>query len=256
MRTLGLIGGLSWESTREYYRILNEGIRNRLGGLHSAPLLISSLNFSPVAALQHENRWEELDTLMVSHANSLVTAGAEGIGISSNLMHRTAPAISKSISVPLLHIADSVASYAIRFGALKLGLLGAVPTMEEQFYINHLLDAGIEDVLIPEKEDRDFVQHLIYKELCQGIINPSSKLKLKHVVETLQSRGAQGVALACTELPLILQQQDVGLPILDTVALHCESLLDWMVSAGTKEEHGGGEFRSSFYGRASGTETI
>ena len=219
MKTIGLIGGMSWESTALYYQSINWQIARRLGGLHSAKLLMASLNFAEIANLQQAGDWDTMTNQLSQAAQHLEQAGADCILIATNTMHKIAPAVAASISVPLLHIADATAQAIRAQGLQRVTLLGTRFTMEETFYRDHLRAHGIE-CLIPSMDERAEVHRIIFEELCQGQICADAKARLLNIIENQQTLGTQGVILGCTELPLLIQAGDTTLPVLDTTQLH------------------------------------
>lgn len=226
MKTIGIIGGMSWESSLEYYRLLNEGVKARLGGLHSAKLLMDSLDFHPIEVLQHQGDWETLGGILASSAVRLETAGADLILLATNTMHKVAPEIERSVRIPLIHIADAAASAIKALRIEKVGLLGTKFTMEQDFYHERLASHGIETV-IPGPDDREIVHHVIYNELCLGKIEDASRNEFLRIIDKLVQAGAGGVVLGCTEIPLLVHQEHVDIPIFDTTKLHVEAALDF-----------------------------
>ncbi|MBI9054910.1 MAG: aspartate/glutamate racemase family protein [Bacteroidales bacterium] len=222
MKTIGLIGGMSWESSLEYYRILNEKVKSELGGLHSAKTILFSVDFEQIKILQHEGNWNELTEIMIDAAQSLEKAGADMIVICTNTMHKMANEVQNSINLPLLHIADATA-HSIKDKKLrKVGLLGTKFTMEQEFYKNRLIDKHHIDVVIPNDNDRDIIHKIIYNELCLGNIKDASKKEYIRIINNLIEQGAEGVILGCTEIPLLIKQEDVTIPIFDTTTIHAE----------------------------------
>ena len=227
MKTIGLIGGMSWESSSEYYRIINETIKEKLGGLHSAKCILYSVDFEDIANLQHQGKWEELTKLMIDFAQTLERAGADIIVICTNTMHKMAEEIQDNINIPLLHIADVTAEKIIEKGLSKLGLLGTEFTMEENFYKKRLKERYNLDVIIPSDSDRKIIDNIIYNELCLGVKKDSSKEKFKEIIKKLISDGADGVILGCTEIPLLVSQEDVEVPLFDTTAIHSKAAVEF-----------------------------
>lgn len=224
MKKIGLLGGLSPESTVEYYKIINSEVRKVLGGCSSAELIIESFNFREIEKMQFDDKWEELGEKLSEAAQKLEKAGAEYIVICTNLMHKVAPAVQASVSVPLIHMVDSVAKEIKKRRINKVGLLGTIFTMEEDFYSKKLLnDYGIETI-IPEKDDRNEVSRVIYKELCCGIIENDSKEKYLEIINKMKAEGAQGVILGCTEIPLMLLESDI--PLFNTTQIHAMSVVE------------------------------
>ena len=230
MKTIGLIGGMSWESTIPYYRQINETIKQRLGGLHSAKIVLYSVDFQEIEALQHAGQWEQAGALLADVAKRLETAGAEGLLLCTNTMHKVAAAIESATRVPLLHIADPTAEEIKRAGVSTVGLLGTRFTMEQDFYRSRLEDKYGLTVLTPNAEDRDTVHRIIYDELCLGRINEGSRSAYIEVINRLVENGAEAVILGCTEISLLIKPQDVDIPLFDTTQLHAVYAADWMLS--------------------------
>lgn len=227
MKTIGLIGGMSWESSVEYYRIINEVVRERLGGLHSAKVIMNSIDFAPLAEMQAQNRWDEAGEMMADAARSLERAGAECVLIGANTMHKVADAVREAVSIPLIHIADATAE---RVKAAKIdciGLLGTRFTMEEPFYASRLVDPYGLDVLTPPAEMREVVHRVIYEELCLGITKDASRNAYREIMADLQAQEAQGIILGCTEIALLVKPEDSPLPMFDTTRIHAEAAVDW-----------------------------
>ena len=223
MKTIGLIGGMSWESSSEYYKIINETVKERLGGLNSAKCIMYSVDFEEIASLQHQGEWEELTKLMINFAQQLERAGADFIVICTNTMHKMAEEVQGSINIPLLHIADATAERIKEQGLRKPGLLGTKFTMEEDFYKQRLKEKHNLDVMIPSNTDRVIIDSVIYNELCRGILKQSSKEKFKEIIRKLVSVGADGLILGCTEIPLLISQKDVEVPLFDTTSIHSKA---------------------------------
>lgn len=222
MKTIGLIGGMSWESSAEYYRLLNEQVKQRLGGLHSAECLMYSVDFEEIERFQSEGKWDEAGERLADVARSLEKGGAELIVLCTNTMHKVVSSIEEAVSVPVLHIADATAK-EIRANYLStVGLLGTKYTMEQDFYKERIAESGI-DVLIPEAAERDMINEIIFDELCLGKINESSKVKYKQAIQNLIDRGAQGIILGCTEIGLLIHDEDAAVPLFDTAKLHAKA---------------------------------
>ena len=219
MKTIGLLGGMSWESTVSYYQIINRIVKQRLGGLHSAKCLLYSVDFAEIEACQAKGRWDDAAAILVEAARSLERGGADFLLICTNTMHKVAPEVAAGVSSPLLHLAEVTAEALLRQGIVKAALLGTRYTMEEDFYRGVLRRRGIE-VLIPEAADRAMINDVIFQELCLGRIEDASRQKLLSVIDGLRERGAQGVVLGCTEIGLLLSPQDGDFPLLDTTVLH------------------------------------
>ena len=223
MKTIGLIGGMSFESTVEYYKIINSEFQKRLGGNNSAKIILHSMNFQEIVELQFKSEWNKLGEILSEAAVKLEKCGADYILICTNLMHKVAPQVEKSVSIPLLHIADVTAQEIKNQNIHKVGLLGTVFTMEEDFYKKRVEDQGIE-VVIPDDEDREEVSRIIYKELCRGIYLEESRKKYEQVIEKMVEKGAQGVILGCTEIPLLLNKTIV--PCFNTTLIHATSAVE------------------------------
>jgi len=224
-----MIGGMSWESSLEYYRILNEQIKQKLGGLHSAQCLMYSVDFGPIAQLQHDNDWEELSRIMVETGQRLEKGGADFIIICTNTMHKMAKEVGAGISIPLIHIADATAEEIKRQGLNTVALLGTRFTMEQDFYKGRLAEKHGLKVLTPDDTDMDTIHRIIYKELCLGTILKDSKTEYLRIIEKLIDQGAEGIILGCTEIPLLVKQKDVSVPILDTTQLHAEAAVEFAI---------------------------
>ena len=222
MRTIGLLGGMSWESTALYYRVANELVRDRLGGLASASLLVRSLDFRAVRACQVEDRWDDAAALLAAEARTLESAGADVVLLCTNYMHKVAPALEAALSVPFLHIADAVAAAA---PGPVVGLLGAAGTVREPFYRDRLAARGL-TVLVPPEDDVDLVDAAIFGELCRGVLSDGTRAQLRAVVARFAERGAQAVALSCTELELLLGPDDAPVPLLPSARLHATAAVD------------------------------
>jgi aspartate racemase len=229
MKTIGLIGGMSWESTIPYYRQINETIKQHLGGLHSAKIVLYSVDFQEVEALQHAGQWEQAGLLLADVAQRLETAGAEGLVLCTNTMHKVALAIESATRVPLLHIADPTAEAIKRAGVSTVGLLGTRFTMEQDFYRARLEDKHGLTVLTPNTEDRDTVHRIIYDELCLGRIDADSRAAYIEIINRLVENGAEAVILGCTEISLLIEPQHVDIPLFDTTQLHAVHAADWML---------------------------
>ena len=225
MKTVGLIGGMSWESTITYYQLLNEGVKDALGGLHSAKILLYSVDFFEIEALMSRVEWEKAADLLGGVAQRLEAAGADMILICTNTLHKVAPQVQSRIHVPLVHIAEAAADELRENGITRVGLLGTKYTMTQEFYRDKLTARGI-DVLIPEGEDIDLVNRVIFDELCLGVVKPDSKAEYLRVIAELAARGAQGILLGCTELGLIVSAADVSLPLFDTTVIHAKKALE------------------------------
>ena len=228
MKTIGLIGGMSWESTVTYYKIINETVKERLGGFHSGKILLYSVDFAEIEECQAKGEWEKSAEILSEAAENLEKAGADFIVICTNTMHKVAGKIQENIKIPVIHIADATAHKLKQDGILKTALLGTKYTMTQDFYKEKLRENGIE-VLIPEEKDIEIVNHVIYEELCLGKILDSSRKEYIRIIDGLKEKGAQGVILGCTEIGLLISQQDSPLPVYDTTEIHalsaCEKAL-------------------------------
>lgn len=227
VKTVGIIGGMSWYSTQEYYRIINDEVQKELGGLHSAKILMYSEDFAEIEQLQTEGKWNELTQKMVGDARRLETGGADFIIIATNTMHKTADDVQANIHVPLLNIADATGKEVQKKGLKKVALLGTKYTMEQDFYKDRLTKNFGLTVVVPNEEERNFIHSVIYDELCQGIKKPASKERIKKIIGRMAKEdGTQGVILGCTELPLLIQQKDVDIPVFDTTMIHAVAAAD------------------------------
>ena len=226
MKTIGLIGGMSWESTAHYYALLNKFVNERLGGHHSAKLLLYSIDFDELTQLQFAESWDEASAMIVDAAKRLERGGADFVLICANTMHISAEAVEEQVKIPLLHIADATGVSITARGFRRIGLLGTAFTMEREFLKNRLHEKFGLDVMIPEPEHRRLVHDIIYEELVRGVVNPESKAKLREVIADLIKAGAEGVILGCTELMMILEQSDSAVPLFDTTAIHCEAAVE------------------------------
>ncbi len=227
MKTIGLIGGMSWKSSLEYYRIINEIIMEKLGEPHSCKSIMYSVDFEEYERLQHEGKWELLTTKMIDIARKLESAGVDLVLICTNTMHKMAIDVQKSIEVPLLHIADATAEEIKAMNMNKVGLLGTKFTMEQNFYKGRLKERDGIDVVIPNEQEREVVHKIIYKELISGIIKEESRDKFKNIIKNLKKNGAEGVILGCTEIPLLIKNSDSVIPVFDTTILHAKKAVEF-----------------------------
>ena len=225
MRRIGLIGGMSWESSAEYYRLLNETVRDRLGGLHSAECLLFSVDFAEIEAMQVQGRWDDAAARLVEAARALEAGGAELLVLCTNTMHKVAGAVEAAVSVPLLHLADTTAAAVREQGVATVGLLGTAFTMEQDFYRDRLAGHGL-TVLVPGEDDRALVHRVIYDELCLGVVREASRTAYQAVIARLVEAGAQGVVLGCTEIELLVGPQDSPVPVFPTTRLHVLAAVD------------------------------
>ena len=230
MKTIGLLGGMSWESSLEYYRTINQLVKERLGGLHSAKCLLYSVDFQEIESLQHRGLWDEAGRLLGEAARGLQKGGADFLLICTNTMHKVAPVVQQHISMPLLHIADPTAKSVLSRGIRKIGLLGTRFTMQEDFYKGKLMhDHGLE-VLTPIDADMDMIHQVIFDELVLGLIKDVSKEKYIAVIKRLEAAGAEGVILGCTEIGLLVKDQDSPIPLFDTTLIHAEAAVEYALT--------------------------
>lgn len=230
MKTIGLLGGMSWESTELYYRHINEGVRERLGGLHSAKIVLHSVDFAEIEKLQATGQWQHAGDVLAQAAQGLQQAGADVILICTNLMHKVAPQIEQAIEIPLLHIADAAGQAIKQQGLQTVGLLGTRYTMEEGFYRERLAETFGLKVIIPEDEDRGEIHRVIFEELCRGELTAASRQRYLEIIESMRAQGAEGVILGCTEIPLLIRPEDTSLPLFNTAVLHAEAALNVALS--------------------------
>ncbi len=221
MKTIGLIGGMSWESTVTYYKIINETVKEKLGGLHSAKCILYSVDFQEIEECQANGNWEKSGEILGEAANNLEKAGADFIVICTNTMHKVINQIKEKISIPILHIAEMTAEKILEKGLKNIALLGTKYTMEQDFYKSKLIEKGI-NVIIPDKNDIEIINKVIYDELCLGTINSNSKKKFLEIVDKLRSKGAEGIILGCTEIGLLIKNEDTDVPLFDTAVIHAE----------------------------------
>ena len=227
MKIIGLLGGMSWESSLIYYKIVNEKVKEKLGGHHSCECVMYSVDFDVIKKLQFEGNWDELTRIMIDAAKKIERGGAEMLTICTNTMHKMAPDIEKNISIPIVHIADATAEVIKAKGIKKVALLGTRFTMEQDFYKGRLINKHGIEVLIPEGNDLEQIHNIIYNELVLGEIKQSSKEIYKKVIRKLVERGAEGVILGCTEIPLLIQQEDCTVPVFDTTQIHAEKTVEF-----------------------------
>jgi aspartate racemase len=231
MKTIGMIGGMSWESSGEYYRIINQTVRAELGGLHSAKSIMYSVEFAEIETLQHQHRWDDAARIMIAAAQSLEKAGADVVIICTNTMHKLYDVVRKAIKIPMLHIADATAKTIKSRGISKVALLGTRFTMEEDFYKGRLVDKFGLEVVTPVPEDMEAVHRIIYEELCAGIINPASRQKYAGIISRLVTEGAAGIILGCTEIGLLIKQPDSPVPLFDTTEIHAKAAVKFALAA-------------------------
>ena len=227
MKTIGMIGGMSWESSIEYYRIVNEKVKERLGGLHSAKSVMVSVDFAEIEKLQHAGHWQEATRAMQQTARQVEAGGADFVIICTNTMHKMADEVQGCLNIPLLHIADATAQVIKTAGLYKIGLLGTRFTMEEDFYRGRLVEKHELEILIPDPIDREKVHRVIYDELVLGQINPASRLAYKRVIDNLVANGAEGIILGCTEIGMLVKEADSPVTLFDTTRLHAEAAVSW-----------------------------
>ncbi len=222
MKTIGLLGGMSWESTLDYYRAINQGMNRALGGLHSAKVVLHSVDFAPIEALQHAGAWDAAAQILADAARGIETAGADFLLICTNTMHRVAAQVEEAIRIPLVHIADATAEALNSAGIQSTGLLGTAFTMEQDFYKGRLADNFGLKVLVPERPDRQVIHRVIYHELCMGELSPSSRSEYLRIIDTLAEQGAEAVILGCTEIGMLVKQADTSVPLFDSTAIHAQ----------------------------------
>jgi aspartate racemase len=226
MKTIGLLGGMSWESSVGYYRAINEGVKQSLGGLHSAKIALYSVDFEPIEKRQHVGDWEGTATILIDAAIKIQAAGADFLLICTNTMHKVAPQIEAAIDIPLLHIADATADVLVKKGIQKVGLLGTAFTMEQDFYKGRLSEHYGLTVLTPNPDDRSIVHQVIYNELCLGQCLPASKAEYLRIIESLAQQGAEAVILGCTEIGMLVNQTDTNIELLDTTYIHAQKAVE------------------------------
>ena len=229
MKTIGLLGGMSWESTAEYYRLLNTLTRERLGGLHSAKIVLYSADFAEIEQMQAENRWDQAGKVLAEAGRGLQSAGADLLLICTNTMHLVADQVAGAVSVPLLHLADTTAGAVLSHGLRRIGLLGTAFTMEQAFYKDRLAGHGLE-VLVPDGAGREMVHRVIYDELCRGIVRDESRAEYQRVIDALVGAGAEGVILGCTEIELLVLPEHSPVPVFPTTRLHAEAAVDFALA--------------------------
>jgi aspartate racemase len=227
MRTIGLIGGMSWESSIEYYRIINETVRGKLGGLHSAKCVMVSVDFAEIEPLQHLGKWNDATQILIAAARSVEAGGADFVLFCTNTMHKVADEVQKHLRIPILHIADATAQALKAAGLKKVGLLGTKFTMEKDFYKGRLVQKHNLEVIVPTAEAREVVHRVIYDELCVGETKPSSKTKYLDIIERLAKEGAQGIILGCTEISLLVKKEDSRVPLFDTTEIHAVTAVEY-----------------------------
>ena len=230
MRVIGVLGGMSWESSQSYYRALNEGVKAALGGFHSARIVMVSVDFAEIEAMQQRGDWDAAGELLANAAQGVERAGADCLLIATNTMHKVAPAIEQAITIPLLHIADATALQLQADGINRVGLLGTRFTMEQNFYIGRLEEQFGIKVVVPEQSERDTIHQVIFDELCQGRIEDVSRQRYLAIIDSLYAQGAQAVILGCTEIAMLVSQQDTAVPLYDTTALHVQRAVAWALT--------------------------
>ena len=233
VRVIGLIGGMSWESSAEYYKLINQEVRRRLGPLRSARLLMYSVDFGPIEQAQHAGRWDALAGMLEDAAQRLHRGGADCVVLCTNTMHKVADRVAASVPIPFLHIADPVGRKSTQNGTKVLGLLGTRFTMEQPFMRERLERSYGLQVLVPDEDDRAEVHRIIYEELCAGVVRETSRQTYQRIIDSLAQRGAQAVVLGCTEITLLIQQKDSALPVLDTTQLHAEAAVEFALCNGS-----------------------
>jgi aspartate racemase len=227
MKTIGLLGGMSWESTLAYYKVINEGVKNALGGLHSAKIAMYSVDFEPIEQLQHAGDWDGTAKILSEAAENIQAAGADFLLICTNTMHKVAPEIEAAVQIPLLHIADATAEIMVEEGIQTVGLLGTAFTMEQDFYKGRLMNKYGLQVLVPNKSDRELVHKVIYEELCLGKTEGASKAEYLRIINALEAQGAEAVILGCTEIGMLVKQANTNVRLLDTTAIHAAKAVEY-----------------------------
>lgn len=228
-KTIGLIGGMSWQSTSDYYRIINEMVSAKLGGLHSAKIILNSVDFADIATLQSQEDWDAAAQILCNCAQSLERAGAGTVAICTNTMHMVADKVQEAIGVELVHIADATAKAIVDKNISTVALLGTKFTMEKDFYKKILMEKYFIETLIPNDKDREYINKTIFEELCLGSFTKNSKDRFLDIIKSLNKDGAQGVVLGCTEIPLLVTQENCDIPVINTTKAHCEALVDWLI---------------------------
>ncbi|MGI9894693.1 aspartate/glutamate racemase family protein [Vibrio natriegens] len=227
MKTVGMLGGMSWESTASYYKALNEGVKSRLGGLHSAKICLYSVDFDEIEKLQHQGKWSETALILSEAAKSVERGGADFLMICTNTMHKVVPEIESQISIPILHIADATAESLVQNGVTKVGLLGTRFTMEQDFYKGRISEKFGIDVVVPTADEQTVVHDIIYQELCLGEIKTESRDRYLKIIANLHAQGAEAVILGCTEIALLVKQSDTTVPLYDTTEIHAAHGVEW-----------------------------
>ncbi|MEZ5535287.1 MAG: aspartate/glutamate racemase family protein [Thiolinea sp.] len=230
MKTIGLLGGMSWESTVDYYRMINEGVKQSLGGLHSAKIILHSVDFDPIEKLQHQGDWAGTADILCEAARSVEKAGADFLLICTNTMHKVAPEVQAAIDIPLLHIADATAEALLAANVQKVGLLGTAFTMEQDFYKGRLQQQYGLEVLVPDTAGRGVVHEVIYQELCLGHVQDDSRTKYLQIIDRLAEQGAEAVILGCTEIGMLVKQADTAVQLFDTTAIHARRAVEFALA--------------------------
>ncbi|MGA8261428.1 MAG: aspartate/glutamate racemase family protein [Arenicellales bacterium] len=239
MKTIGLLGGMSWESTADYYKAINEGVKEALGGLHSAQIVLYSMDFEPIEQLQHAGDWAALADRLSQAARCVQSAGADFLVLCTNTMHRVAPEIEQATDIPLLHIADATARVLVADGVRKVGLLGTAFTMEQDFYKERLIRNHGLEVIVPGATDRKLIHDVIYRELCLGRIVDDSRRRYLHIIDKLAREGADAVILGCTEIGMLVKQTDTAVKLYDTTAIHALSVVEAALQVSPARNHAG-----------------
>lgn len=231
MKTIGLIGGMSWESSAVYYNLINKKVNEILGGFHCAKSIMVTVEFDEIQRLQHIEDWKALDGIMIKSAKQLEAAGADFVILCTNTMHLCSPAIIRNISIPFLHIAEATGLKIAAARLKKVALLGTKFTMEKDFYKTYIFEKFGIEVVIPDENEREVIHQTIYTELVKGVIKNESRIKFQSIIEKLEKQGAEGVILGCTEIPLLIKQTDVNIPVFDTTAIHAEKAVEWALQS-------------------------
>ena len=230
MKTIGLLGGMSWESTVTYYQLINKGVNETLGGLHSAKIVLYSVDFASIEELLHQGAWEQAATLLAESALSVQAAGADFLLICTNTMHKLAPQIESALDIPTLHIADATAEALLKNNITQVGLLGTSFTMEQEFYKGRLMDRHGINVVVPQSDDRKEIHRVIFEELCRGEVTPESRSSFLRIIDSLEDEGAEAVILGCTEIGMLLSQHDTHMPLYDTTLLHARKAVEYALA--------------------------
>jgi aspartate racemase len=230
MKTIGMLGGMSWESTMSYYKIINEEVKSQLGGLHSAKICLYSVDFDEIEKLQHKNKWNKTAQILTNAAKAIEAGGADFLIICTNTMHKVTQEIAAQLSIPIFHIADATAAKLVNDGITKVGLIGTRFTMEQEFYKSRLTDKFAINVIVPDSDEQAIIHDVIYKQLCRGIIDEKSRNQYLRIIDNLYAQGAEAVILGCTEIALLIKQEDTKVPLYDTTEIHALQAVQLAIS--------------------------